>query len=233
MTTTPKIDFVFDYISHNAYLAWAKLPELASDFGFEVRHCPVLFAGLLEHHGQRGPAEIPAKSRWMLRNVKRKALVHGIPLEPPAAHPFNPLVPLRATCSPLTEQRRADVVQVLFEGAWAMGRPIYDAHEVARLLDSIGLDGPACVASTQLPEVKRALRHQTERAIARGVFGVPTMIVDRADGSPEELFYGFDDFEHLRRYLAGTDPLAGEDLSSWEQIEAQARRARDRSPRST
>ena len=94
-----RLSFFFDYISHNAYLAWHKLPELARAHGLTLTPVPVLFGAMLSHHKQVGPAEVPAKSRWMLWNVLRKAKLHDIPIAPPASHPFNPLVPLRATCA--------------------------------------------------------------------------------------------------------------------------------------
>ena len=89
------IRFYFDYISSNAYLAWTQLFALAEKYGAEVEPVPVLFAGLLKAHGQLGPAEVPAKALWMARNNLRKAARLALPLNPPAFHPFNPLLALR------------------------------------------------------------------------------------------------------------------------------------------
>ena len=66
MTGKPReIRFLFDYISSNAYLAWVELPKLAARYGALVVPVPVLFAGLLEAHGQLGPAEVRPKALWM------------------------------------------------------------------------------------------------------------------------------------------------------------------------
>ena len=92
-----QIDFYFDYISHNAYLAWHLLPAIATKYGYSVRPVPVLFAGFLQEFGQLGPAEIKPKILWMNRNNLRKATLLGIPLNPPKLHPFNPLFLLRLT----------------------------------------------------------------------------------------------------------------------------------------
>ena len=211
------IDLYFDFISHNAYLAWAKLPELARAHGHTVRPVPVLFAGLLRHHGQLGPAEIPAKSRWMIRNVARKARRHGIPFGPPASHPFVPLLALRAAIAAGVDHA---VVDALFEATWAHGRDVSEAGTVREVLDQAGFDGAALVARTQDPDVKATLRENTEQAIARGVFGVPTMCVGDA------LFYGFDDFPWLEAFLSGEDPIEGMDWSEWEAVTASARRPR-------
>jgi 2-hydroxychromene-2-carboxylate isomerase len=74
------VRFLFDYISHNAYLAWVELQPLARRCGRAVEPVPVLFAGLLNAHGQLGPAEVAPKARWMMLNVARKARLLGIPL---------------------------------------------------------------------------------------------------------------------------------------------------------
>ena len=79
--------FYFDYLSSNAYLAWTQLPKLASRFGVEVEPIPVLFAGLLEAHGQLGPAEVLPKAIWMAKNNLRKAALLGVPLNRRAITP--------------------------------------------------------------------------------------------------------------------------------------------------
>src|SRR5438067_11348161 len=94
------VRFYFDYISSNAYLGWTQLPKLSDKYGFTIEPVPVLFAGLLEAHGQLGPAEIPAKAGWMGKNNLRKAALLGVRRNPPASHPSNPLLALRMTSLP-------------------------------------------------------------------------------------------------------------------------------------
>src|SRR5438093_7281958 len=89
--------FYFDYISSNAYLAWTQLPALAAKYGFAIEPVPVLFAGLLEAHGQLGPAEIPGKAVWMGKNNVRKAVLLGVPINPRTFDPFNLLLALRVS----------------------------------------------------------------------------------------------------------------------------------------
>ena len=101
------VRFLFDYISSNAYLAWVELPKVAAQHGYSVELVPVLFAGLLEAHGQLGPAEVRPKAWWMFRNNLRKAAVLGLTLRPPRFHPFNPLLPLRVSSLPLPEPGRS------------------------------------------------------------------------------------------------------------------------------
>ncbi|MEK6806287.1 MAG: 2-hydroxychromene-2-carboxylate isomerase [Pseudomonadota bacterium] len=208
--------FFFDYISHNAYLAWTQLPALAQKHGLRIEPVPVLFAGLLSHYKQVGPAEVPAKSRWMLWNVLRKAQALNVPIEPPHSHPFNPLVPLRTTCGPMSDAERLTLVDQLFRATWAESQPVSDAATVARLA------GAARVAESQTEAVKAQLRANTDDALKAGVFGVPTMLVRG------ELFWGFDDLEYLQQFLEGRDPVSANRSAyqSWFAVLPSATRKR-------
>ena len=201
MTPQPPIRFYFDYISTNAYLAWKVLPALAVKYGHALEPIPVLFAGLLNAHGQMGPAELPAKAYWMWKNNVRKAALLGVPLKQPAFHPFNPLLSLRVSSLDVSDAERVRIIDALFDAVWVEELHVSERDVVAQRLERAGLAGHALVERAETGEAKDRLRHQTDDAIAVGVFGVPTMVV----GS--ELFWGYDDFPHLERYLAGRDPL--------------------------
>ncbi len=203
--------FYLDYISSNAYLAWVRMPELAQRFELRIEPVPVLFAGLLEANGQLGPAEIRPKARWMARNTLRKARLLGVPLKPPAFHPFNPLLPLRVSSLALSEEERSRLVGALFEAVWARQLHASDPAVMTTLLDELGLDGASLVERAVAPETKALLRERTGAAIARGVFGVPMMEVDENG----DLFWGYDDLPYLERVLAGDDPLHPEEIKLW------------------
>ena len=218
--TRRRLAFYFDYISHNAYLAWSQLGPLAHRYNLEVEPVPVLFAGLLNANGQLGPAEIPAKASWMARDVIRKATLLGVPLAPPASHPFNPLLSLRVSSVPLPEGQLEPLVQALFEATWVRGLDVSDVEVVASIASDVGLNGEELVARAGSAEIKSRLRAQNDDAIKVGVFGVPSMVVD------SEVFWGFDDFPHLELYLLGEDPLRGADLEAWFRLRPTAQRAR-------
>lgn len=213
--------FSFDYISNNAYLAWVRLPELRERFGLRVEPLPVLFAGLLEANGQLGPAEVRPKALWMAKNTLRKAGMLGVRLRPPPFHPFNPLLPLRVSSLDLDDEAREALVSGLFRATWSDGLHVSDPEVVARVADAVGLDGAALVEQAGRPEIKQRLRQQTDAAIARGVFGVPTLEVEG------ELFWGYDDLPYLERFLAGEDTIDPEDAEYW----ARPRRPRPSSMR--
>ena len=200
------IRFYFDYVSPNAYLAWTQLPALAQRHRAVIEPVPVLFAGLLEAHGQLGPAEVPAKMRWMWKNTQRKAALLGVELKVPAFHPFNPLLALRISSAvAANEQRR--VINALFDAVWVRGLHVAEPAVVEKIASEVGLEGAALVAESQQAARKTALREHTDQAIAAGVFGVPTMAVG------DELFWGYDDLIFLERFLEGTDAIARE---KWE-----------------
>ena len=203
------IRFYFDYISTNAYLAWRELPKLTGKYAFAIEPVPVLFAGLLNAHGQLGPAEMPAKAMWMGKNNLRKAALLGVPLNPPAFHPFNPLLALRVSSLPLEAAARTALISALFDAVWVRGLHVSEAAVVERIGDEVGLEGRSLVAQAQQSECKAALRLQTDDAIARGVFGVPSMEI------AGEIFWGYDDFPYLELCLAGQDPLRTIDWQKW------------------
>ncbi len=201
--------FYFDYLSSNAYLAWTQLPRLSSRFGVEVEPVPVLFAGLLGAHGQLGPAEVLPKAIWMAKNNLRKAALLGLPLNPPRHHPWNPLLSLRISSLPLPDPQRRALIDVLFQAVWVRGLHVSEPAVLAALATELGLDGPGLLETAQQPEAKVRLRAQTDAAIAAGVFGVPTMIVEN------ELFWGYDDWPFLELFLAEKDPLDTREAARW------------------
>jgi 2-hydroxychromene-2-carboxylate isomerase len=217
-----RLYFFFDYISHNAYLAWHMAPAVAARHDLALTPVPVLFGAMLSHYRQVGPAELPAKSAWMLRNVLRKARRHGIPIAPPASHPFNPLLALRATCALDDEAARMRVVERVFRATWAESRAVNEPEVVRALLLELGLPADALLAASAGEAVKQRLRENTERALALGLFGVPTF------AARGELFWGFDDLEYLEMFLGGRDVLSADrgELEAWKQVRPTAERRR-------
>ena len=222
---SPTVRFYFDYESPNAYLAWTQLPGLAERYGYAVDPVPVLYAALLDAHGQLGPGEQPAKGRWMSKNMARKAVLLKVPLGAPAYLPFNPLLALRVTILAARAPERDALIGALFRAVWVHGLHVEDSAVVERVANEVGLPGAELVAGAQNPDVKQELRSQTDAAIARGVFGVPSMEVG------DELFWGYDDFPFLELFLAGKDPV---DAAEWRKLDrpvpASSVRRRFRSP---
>jgi 2-hydroxychromene-2-carboxylate isomerase len=197
------LTFYLDFISPYAYLAFEKLPAALQGLTYSVDYKPVLFAAFLKHHGQLGPAEIAPKRDWTYRQVQWNAHANGIPLQLPAAHPFNPLSLLRLAlaCGEKGLVNRY-VAERVFSHVWRGGGDAADAARVEALKQSLGPKrDPAS------DDVKNELKSNTDEAIARGLFGVPTFAID------DKLFWGFDALTMLRAYLEGDAWFAS---GAWE-----------------
>ncbi len=188
-----QIDFYFDFISPYAYLAFEKLPETLMGLSYSVNYKPVLFAAMLQHHGQLGPAEIKPKRDWTYRQVAWLAHANGMEMRMPAAHPFNPLQLLRlAVGSDEHGTPNRFVTETIFHHVWRGGADAADPQRLQALIEQL-----APPRDMQGDEVKAQLKAFTEEAISLGLFGVPTMAVDG------KLFWGFDALPMLRDYLGG------------------------------
>src|SRR5882672_4547930 len=187
----------FDFVSPFAFICLHRLKELPADLSIEYR--PVLFAGLLNHWGQKGPAELQPKRRYTYRWSHWWANHLGIPLRFPAAHPFNPLHHLRLA---IACGLKPDAVRKIFDSVWTTGEDASDQGKFAALREELGVSADALAA----PEVKEALKKNTEAAAQAGVFGVPTIEVDG------ELFWGADSMEFLRAFLADPATLRSAEM---------------------
>jgi 2-hydroxychromene-2-carboxylate isomerase len=210
--------FFFDYISPYAYVGWHMAQKLAREHERELVAEPILFAALLNAHGTKGPAEIPAKRSYTFKDVYRKAHAAGLTLVPPPGHPFNPLLALRAT-GVLTGEDRAKAVTALYAATWAGGGGVETAEAVARALTSAGLDGAAVIERAGSSEAKASLKARTDEALTLGAFGVPTLDVDG------ELFWGVDGLAFAAGFLEGRDPVPRDLLARWADLPASATRA--------
>lgn len=189
------ITFYLDFISPYAYLAFEQLPQALMGHSYSVSYKPVLFAALLKHHGQLGPAEMAGKRDWTYRQVLWLAQRHGLELQLPKTHPFNPLALLRlaVACDPDGLPNRY-VCETVLRHVWRGGAEASDPQRLQALTRQFE---PRRAA--QSDEVKAQLKAHTAEALALGVFGVPTLAVDG------KLFWGFDALPMLQAYLAG-DP---------------------------
>ena len=195
-----QITFYLDFVSPYAYLAFEKLPEVLMDLSYAVRYKPVL-----KHHGQLGPAEVPAKRDWTYRHVQWLGHHHQVPLQMPALHPFNPLPLLRLAiaCAQGGDPNRY-VCETLLRHVWRGGADALDAVRLQVLHEQLK---PALALDDA--QVKACLRANTDEAIAAGVFGVPAYAVD------DKLFWGFDALPMLRDYLRGDSWF---DSPAWAQV---------------
>ena len=208
-------DWYFDFVSPYSYLQCERLQTHAD----AIRPRPILFAAILDAIGQRGPAEIPAKRRFTYRFVVWQAKALGIPLKFPHAHPFNPLPLLRLATAC---DARLDAITHIFRFVWRDGRLPDLPIEWAELADRLGI--PDATARIADAGVKEALRRETDGAIARGVFGVPTLAI----GS--ELFWGVDATEMALAYARAGGRFDDPEYARVAELPSAATRAGADSP---
>ena len=199
----------FDFVSPFAYICLHRLKELPADLSIEYR--PVLFAGLLNHWGQKGPAELPTKRRYTYRWSYWWAQRLGIPLRYPAAHPFNPLHHLRLA---IACGLKPAAIRSIFDEIWTTGADASDPGRFSALLRELGISPEEAARS----EIKESLKKNTEAAVQRGVFGVPTFEVDG------ELFWGADSIEFLRDFLGNSSVIKNPEMQRLDELPAAASR---------
>jgi 2-hydroxychromene-2-carboxylate isomerase len=183
-----KATWYFDFISPFAYLQLARFSELPKSL--EVTLKPVLFGSLLKHWGQLGPAEIPSKRRFVYRFFQWNADRLGIPFVMPPSHPYNPLPSLRLCVAAGSQIHH---VKTVFDLIYGQGIQPDSLEGIQATAKALGISDP--VATINDSDVKTKLRENTELAIAEGVFGVPSFVVNR------EVFWGGDATDMLLNYL--------------------------------
>lgn len=187
----------FDFVSPFAYICLHRLKELPADLLIEYR--PVLFAGLLNHWGQKGPAELQPKRRYTYRWSHWTAIRLGLPFSYPARHPFNPLHHLRLA---IACGSKPEAVRKIFDSIWTTGGDASDQGRFAALAQELGVDREKLENS----EIKTILRNNTQDAARRGVFGVPTFELDG------ELFWGADSVDFLGAFVADPSVVHNEEM---------------------
>ena len=198
-SSSRRVEFCFDFLSPFAYLVRERFDRLPQDT--TLVYTPVLFAGLLKHWGQKGPAEIQSKRSFTNRHLQWLAGKHNIPYRMPPAHPFNPLAVLRLS---IALNNDPDVVRTIFRFIYRDGKRPDDPDSWKELIRVLNVaDADEHIAAQR---VKDQLRHNCDEAINRGVFGVPTFLVD------DEIFWGFDAFDFLIDYLRDSTVLHNDEM---------------------
>jgi 2-hydroxychromene-2-carboxylate isomerase len=183
------VDFIFDFGSPNAYLAYKVLPGVAARTGARVNLIPCLLGGLFKLTGNQAPltafGSVKGKLEYERLETQRFIDKHGL-----RRFHFNPHFPVNTLLimRGLLAARRANVgeayLEAVLEAMWEDGKKMDDPAVVAEALSAAGLDAKAILDAAQDPGVKAELAANTNAAAARGAFGIPTFFVDN------EMFFG-------------------------------------------
>ena len=182
------IELIFDFVSPNAYLVWQPLRALAARQGAQLKITPVLLGGMHKLTGNAPPfirdAEVKGKNAYARLEMERFIAKHGFhrfKLNP--KFPFNSVNLLRMLLA-LEGEDQFRLIEALNPALWERELDVADTDAVATVLATAGFDVEALVAATQDPTIKQALIENTEKAVERGAFGIPTFFIGT------EMFFG-------------------------------------------
>ena len=184
-----KTTWYFDFISPFAYLQLERLAKETDLTQINLR--PIVFGALLQHLGNRGPAEITEKRTFTYRIAQWTADEAGIAFKMPPAHPFNPIKFLRLAIALNNEPEK---VQAIFRFIWRDGGDVTSEAAWATLCDELAVEDADELISQQT--VKDQLRLNTQEACEKGLFGVPSLVVGK------DIFWGNDATEMYLDYQA-------------------------------
>lgn len=193
----PTIEFYFDFGSPTSYLAWTQLPEMARSANAELVFRPILLGAVHKMTGNVSPAVVELKARWMGKDLQRFAKRYGVPFSFNPFFPINTLKLMRAaTASMLVgPDMFHQYLDIIFPALWVDQKNLGDPEVVIATLSAGGMDAGALFAMTEDPAVKERLKADTDAAVARGVFGAPTMFFG------DQMYFGQDRLDFLSEDL--------------------------------
>ena len=182
------IHFWFEFASTYSYLSAWRVEREAKARGIEVDWRAFLLAPIFGAQGWNdSPFNIyPVKGRYMWRDMERLCAELGLPMKRPSAFPRNGLTPARVVVAARGAAWVPDFVRAVYRANFGEDREISKREVIGEILSAQGLDAKEWLERASLPATKEALRAQTERAIAHGIFGAPSFTVG------DELFWGND-----------------------------------------
>src|SRR5256886_3497022 len=186
-------DFFFDFSSPYSYLASTQLSGIEGRTGARARLLPITLGGVRKSTGHQMPP--PQQLKYMADDTSRWAQKYGVPMQIPAAFPVSTILPLRACLAAIQEGTGEKAMRGLFRTYWVEGKDISQPDVVDASLAAADLPAAALVARAHVQDVKDELRKNTDLALKRGVFGVPTIFVG------ERSFWGTDRLEFVESAL--------------------------------
>ena len=194
---TQVVDFYFDFYSPFAYLSSHRIDDIVEQHGYTANWKPFMVGACFPITGAQPLTQTPMIGEYSLLDMKRSARLHGIPFQMPEEFPKASLSCARAFYALVDtqpEQAKA-LAKAMFNEIFALGKDGTIVESIAALAAQIGIDAEALLESIQTPEIKQRLKHETEVAIQRGVFGSPFFFVG------DEPFWGNDRLEQLGHWL--------------------------------
>jgi 2-hydroxychromene-2-carboxylate isomerase len=200
MPPSPTLEFFFEFGSTYSHLSAARVENLAAERGVEISWEPFLLGPIFASQGwDDSPFNIyEAKGRYMWRDMQRRCGEENVPFEKPSEFPRSGLLASRVSLLAKHEAWMPEFSKAVFRANFAEDMDISDEAVIGGILDSLGESGEAWIENSRTPENKEALKRQTERAMALGIFGAPSFV---AGGG--ELFWGDDRMAEALAWASG------------------------------
>jgi len=202
---TKTIEIIFDFVSPNAYFAYYPLKEIAAKHGASIEITPVFLGGMHKLTGNAPPflrdADVKGKVEYAMLEMNRFIAKHEYTqwkMNP--NFPFNTITLQRALCA-LDNSQRLQLIEAVLPAIWHDSLDATDVEAVSAVLNGAGLDAADLLAKTQDPAVKQMLMDNTDKAVERGAFGIPTFYVNV--GGDDEMFFGKERLGQIEELLAG------------------------------
>ena len=194
------IDFIFDFGSPNAYLAWKVLPGFAEKHGADIKYCPALLGGIFKATNNQAPWQtyggVKGKLDYERLELNRFITRHGLPKFRFNPHfPVNTLLLMRGAVATMRDSTMDTYLAAGMTAMWEDGLNMSDPNTFVDVMNKAGLEGHTLLAATQETDIKSELMNVTAAVVARGVFGIPTFFID------DEMFFGKDRIRDLTEYL--------------------------------
>jgi 2-hydroxychromene-2-carboxylate isomerase len=196
--SAPTLDFYFDFISPYGWIGAEQVGALARRLDREVRWHPILLKmTVIEAMGLPPPLQTPLKGAYMRHDIGRSLRFHGLTLAPNARFSFSPLNAARVVLWAKTwaPDRMEALVLSLYRAHWSDAQDISATDTVLDIVASTGLPRAAAADALHSDGLRDAPRIVTVEAMAAGIFGSPTLVIDG------EAFWGSDRFAMAEAWL--------------------------------
>lgn len=182
-------EFLFDFGSPNAYLAYRVIPAIEQRTGARFTYTPALLGGIFKATGNQSPMMayngIKNKLPYEALETRRFIARHAITEYKPNPHfPVNTLLMMRIAAGAVLDGALMPYLAAAYHHMWEEPKKMDDPAVVKAALESSGLDAERLMARAQDQDAKDLLLANTNAAVERGVFGLPTFFV----GS--EMYFG-------------------------------------------
>ena len=189
------VEFYFDIVSPASYLAWTQMPGIADETGAEIIYRPFFLPGVFDKAGSASPITVPAKGKWLFKDLVRHAKKYGVSFVMNDKFPMSSVYAMRGLNNYRETEYMVPLANGFFDAMWVSNRDINAPDVVEEIVSSAGIDSAEYTDKLNDPANKQSLINVGEEAVQRGVFGAPTFFIgdtmhwgqDRLDFVKEDL----------------------------------------------